>query len=224
MLLKMLAHSISSAWIVKASLTQPLVLGWKEGVESFWVESMKFSELKAFISSDLSRTAGLWSHNDSMLSRIKLIFMPAMVAVILYRLSSYFYVNNFKLLAWVVYAFNMTLTGAEFLPYSKIGRGLMLGHSQGTIIAGKLGNNVTVFGQTVVGGGIGDKSIDIGAGPGLPVIEDNVVLGVRSTILGAVLIGEGATISACAFVHEDVPAGALAIGSPSRISKEKTTK
>jgi len=51
------------------------------------------------------------------------------------------------------------------------------------------------------------------------VIEDNVLVGANAVILEGVRVGEGAVIAAGAIVTKDVPAGAVAAGSPARIIK-----
>jgi serine O-acetyltransferase len=183
---------------------------------------MKFTELTGNIKSDINRYSGFWSENVTLLSRIKTVVAPAVLAVILFRISNFFYENNIKLLARMLWAFNLFLTGAEFQPSSKIGRGFFLGHPVGAIIYGKVGENVTMYAQAAIGGGRGDK--DVGAGKGLPVLEDNVVVGARATILGSVIIGEGATIAPCTFVNKDVPAGATAIGNPCRILRSNASE
>ncbi|WP_445752793.1 acyltransferase [Polaribacter sp.] len=106
-----------------------------------------------------------------------------------------------------------------------------------------LGNNVNFNGLTVLGHGdvIFGDNFHSGAecllitsnhnyeGSAIPydnthickkiVIEDNVWLGSRVTILGGVTIGEGAIVQACALVHKDVPKGAIVGGNPAIIIK-----
>ena len=45
---------------------------------------------------------------------------------------------------------------------------------------------------------------DVGAGEGLPVIGNNVIIGVRAMILGPIRIGNNVTIGAGALVIKDV--------------------
>lgn len=52
------------------------------------------------------------------------------------------------------------------------------------------------------------------------VIEDNVWIGLNATILKGVRIGKGSVVAAGAVVVNDVPAGTLVGGVPSRIIKE----
>ena len=49
------------------------------------------------------------------------------------------------------------------------------------------------------------------------IIEDNVWVGDKATILGGVRIGQGAVIGANAVVTKDIPAFCVAVGNPARI-------
>ena len=61
-------------------------------------------------------------------------------------------------------------------------------------------------------GAIGAKS---------PIIEDNVYIGAKSTIIGGIKIGSGSKIGAGAVVIKDVPDGCTAIGVPAKIIRPK---
>jgi serine O-acetyltransferase len=81
--------------------------------------------------------------------------------------------------------FNHYLTGADITPSSEIGESCYLGHPVGTVISGKLGKNVMMFSAPSIGGGMGRG--DVGAGEGLPVIGNNVVIGGRAILATAAL-------------------------------------
>ncbi|WP_405102919.1 acyltransferase [Oceanobacillus sp. FSL H7-0719] len=49
------------------------------------------------------------------------------------------------------------------------------------------------------------------------IIGDEVLIGANTTILPGVKIGDGATVSAGALVHKDVPAGAFVGGNPMKV-------
>ncbi len=51
-------------------------------------------------------------------------------------------------------------------------------------------------------------------------IGKNVWIGTRATILDGVTIGDGAIVGAHSLVKEDVPAGAVVVGTPARVVKE----
>lgn len=52
------------------------------------------------------------------------------------------------------------------------------------------------------------------------VIEDDVWIGFKSSILKGVTIGRGAVVAACSVVTKDVPAYTLVAGNPARIVRE----
>lgn len=49
------------------------------------------------------------------------------------------------------------------------------------------------------------------------VIEDNVWIAAKATILPGVTIGEGAVVGACAVVSKDVPPWSVVVGNPARV-------
>lgn len=74
-----------------------------------------------------------------------------------------------------------------------------------------LGKNIVIQ-HCVTLGAIGVKS---------PIIEDNVYIGAKSTIIGGIKIGSGSKIGAGAVVISDVPDGCTAIGVPAKIIRSK---
>lgn len=151
-----------------------------------------------------------------------LFFNPATVAITLYRFSHWFYMKRMRPIAWIIWQFNIYVTGADILPASQIGPYFYIGHATGIVLTARIGAHVKVFGQACIGGGVGNAE-DVGAGPGLPVIGDHVSVGFRSLILGALTIGDHATIGPMTFVNKSVPAGATAVGNPCRILANKLT-
>ena len=95
--------------------------------------------------------------------------------------------------------------GAEFGP------GFVLIHSLGVVINGTVrgGEGVKIEHQVTVGA---EKRQS-------PVLGDRVFLGAGAKVIGAITIGNGASIGANAVVLEDIPANATAVGIPAKVVK-----
>ncbi|WCD92920.1 serine O-acetyltransferase [Microbacterium sp. nov. GSS16] len=100
----------------------------------------------------------------------------------------------------------------DISPKADIGPGLLLMHRHGVIIGGaKIGRNVVIHQNVTIGqrASRGDQ--------GLPEIGDSVWIGPGATIVGAIRVGNGATISAGTVLSRDVPPRALVAGVPGRV-------
>lgn len=133
--------------------------------------------------------------------------LPSWQAVWLSRWSHFHFANGRRLLARALWHFNLLLTGADISPMADFGPGLVIRCPLCVVMLGKSGANLTVHGHGGMGGGISAK--DIGAGPGLPVLGDNVCLHFSAFVLGPVHIGSGAAIGPRCVVTRDVPEGSV---------------
>ena len=105
------------------------------------------------------------------------------------------------------------VTHIDIHPDAQIGPGLLIPHV----------GPVRVHPSTKIGADCAIHHVcTIGAGPrpGGATIGDHVFIGCHSSIIGAVTVGDGATIAASTLVITDVPAGATAMGVPARILPE----
>jgi acetyltransferase-like isoleucine patch superfamily enzyme len=99
-------------------------------------------------------------------------------------------------------------------------------HSEKSV---RLGQNILVAALCyLVGGGSHDfdrTDVPIIQQPSLPArgiaIEDNAWLGARVTVLDGVTVGHDAVVGAGSLVLKDVPAWAIAVGSPARVVKSR---
>jgi len=149
---------------------------------------------------------------------VSIFLTPSIQAVFLSRLSHLSFTNGWKLVGRFFSTLNIVLYGADIGMASDIGGGLYLAHPTGIVIYGKLGENVFVSHLVTVGGGM-SSARDIGAGPGLPIIDSGVYLGVKSMVQGPVHIGKGSLVAAATFVTKDVPERTIVRGVPGTIHR-----
>lgn len=136
---------------------------------------------------------------------------PRFMPVLLIRVAGSLYHLHLKPLAKIVSFFNFVVFGIECAMRCRIGPGLFLPHTQGTVIgASALGRNVTIF-QSVT---IGAREFEPLYNDNLrPKIGDDVFIGSGAKLLGPIMVGAGARIGANTVVMRDVPDGALVIGA-----------
>lgn len=139
-------------------------------------------------------------------------------AILLFRLSQYFYQHKMHTLAFLTKNRCIRLTGCDIDPAATIGKGLKIGHPVGIVISGKavLGENVTIQSGVVIGTKDKEKwdaNVHIG---------NQVEIGAGAKLLGDITIGDEAKIGANAVVFQDVPEKAIAVGIPARIIKKES--
>ena len=144
-----------------------------------------------------------------------LLFSEAYQCLILHRLSHYLFNRDRRLLARLLWHLNLFITGADLSPITDLGGGALIPHPALVTIIGKLGENCTLWGQVGIGGGMSERQ-DIGAGPGLPVIGDEVEVYWGTLIMGPVRIGRGARLGPGCIIINDVAEGAVLEPSPPR--------
>jgi serine O-acetyltransferase len=131
-------------------------------------------------------------------------FHPSYQCVLLHRLSYHFYARRRRMLARVFWHLNLLLTGCDIAPLSNVGGGLVIHFPLAIGLIGTVGRNCTIEGHGGIGGGT-RRHEDIGAGPGLPVVGDDVVLGWGALIMGPIRVGHRVAIGHGAVVTTDVP-------------------
>jgi len=170
--------------------------------------------LREILDADWSRLLEV-SRRPSRARRCLDSFSPRFASVVLIRVASSLHAAGWRRLARLPSLVNFVLFGIEVPASVTIGPGLVLPHTQGTVIgAAQVGRNVTVFHQVTLGAKAADFSFDRSQ---RPRIGDGVILSVGAKVLGPVHVGDGAVIGANAVVLHDVPAGATAVGIPARV-------
>jgi serine O-acetyltransferase len=137
---------------------------------------------------------------------------PGLHALALHRVSHGLWQRGLALPARLLSHLGRALTGIEIHPGARIGRGVFIDHGMGVVIGetSEIGDNVTMY-QGVTLGGTGKQR-----GKRHPTVENEAVIGVGASVLGAVTIGEGARVGAGSVVLKDVPPHTTAVGLPAR--------
>lgn len=100
------------------------------------------------------------------------------------------------------------------LPWqAKIDSGMLIIHPKAITINSQTtaGKNLTILKGATIG------SIKTGKKEGVPSIGNNVYVGVNSTVVGGIHIGDNVLIAANSFVDFDVPDNSIVIGNPAVI-------
>ncbi len=103
--------------------------------------------------------------------------------------------------------------GLEINPSVEIGPGIQMSHPYNITInnGAKLGNNINLS----KGVSIGQENR--GKRQGVPIIGDRVYLGINSTVVGKITIGDDVLIAPNSYVNCDVPSHSIVIGNPCKI-------
>jgi serine O-acetyltransferase len=140
---------------------------------------------------------------------------PSMIAIAMHRAAHFFYSRGWTLVSDGIYLLAFLLTGAEISPASRIGGGLVIFHTTAVAIHAVLGQDVVVTSRVVMGTDGG--TVDVGAGPGLPVVGSGVYIGANCLVLGPRRVGDHAVLYANSLITRDIPEGGRVFGIPGRV-------
>lgn len=141
-------------------------------------------------------------------------FYPGFQAVILHRISHFLYKLNIPILPRLMAYIARFITGIEIHPAAKIGKNFFIDHGMGVVIGETaiIKDNVQIFHAVTLGG----RSLQKGV-KRHPTVEENVMIGAGSLILGNITIGANSKIAAGAIVVDDVPKNSVVIGAKSTV-------
>lgn len=132
-----------------------------------------------------------------------------------YYISNKLYRKNHFRLAKFIMNFSNILHSSDIDYRATIGRNVHFAHRGLGIIIHKdaiIGDNCHIMQQVTIGGKSGKNA-------GVPVVGNNVFIGIGSTILGNIEISDDVRIGAHAVVLIDAPKGSLLLGVPAKIHK-----
>ncbi len=123
----------------------------------------------------------------------------------------------FKQIYWMISGILKRTRGIELSKNVKFGPGAYFGHAYLiTINAGVIfGKNINIHKGVTIG------QENRGPRKGVPVIGDDVWIGINSTIVGKITIGNDVLIAPNSFVNKDIPSHSVVIGNPCVIYPRK---
>lgn len=106
--------------------------------------------------------------------------------------------------------------GIEISSRLNVKEGLYIGHAYNITVSPEciLGKNINLHKGCTIG------KENRGGRKGAPVIGDNVYIGINSSIVGHIQVGDDVLIAANSFVNCDIPSHSIVIGNPCRIIKK----
>lgn len=166
-----------------------------------------FDRLKSYLDS-------IHARDPAPRSRLEILLYPGVWALGLHRIAHWLFEAKMYFFARAVNHFSRFLTGIDIHPGASIGKNFFIDHGF-TVIGetAEIGNNVTIYQCVTLGG---TNPTNGKGGKRHPTLEDSVIVGSGSQIIGPITVGERARVGASAVVTEDVPAGATMVGLKAR--------
>ena len=139
-----------------------------------------------------------------------LLCYPGLHAVWAHALTHAVWNAGFHLTARVLSQFVRFLTGVEIHPAATVGEQVVVDHGMGVVVGetAEIGARVHMYHGVTLGGNSPDPV------KRHPTVQDDVTIGANATVLGDVVVGEGARVGAGAVVTDDVPPGGTVVGVP----------
>lgn len=129
------------------------------------------------------------------------LFSSGFKSVLTFRIQEALYKRGFLSLSYLIHDYNLTRYGIDLMPGCKIGGGLRIEHPVGVVVgAGAIiGQNVTIM-QGVT---LGVKHLRRERNTNqYPVVGDNVIIGLNSSILGDVEIPSNVNVKGHSLIYD----------------------
>lgn len=149
-------------------------------------------------------------------SAIEVLLYPSFWAVVNHRIAHSLHKKGLLVPARFVSQLSRFLTGIEIHPGATIGKRFFIDHGAGIVIGetAEIGDNVMLYHGVTLGGTGKQKN------KRHPTVEDNVMIGAGTIVLGPVTIGANTKIGAGSVVTQDLPPNVTAVGSPVMIVRK----
>jgi len=142
-----------------------------------------------------------------------LLFSKGFHALECYRLANWLWERGRRPLALYLQSLVSKSFAVDIHPAAKIGSGVFIDHATGVVVGetATVGNHVSML-HNVTLGGTGKET-----GDRHPKIHDGVLLGAGATVLGNIVVGRGAYVSACSVVLKPVEPFMVVSGVPAKV-------
>lgn len=147
-----------------------------------------------------------------------MLLYPGFHAVVLHRISHWFYERKLFFGARWISQVARFFTGVEIHPGATIGKGLFIDHGMGVVIGetAEIGENCTIYHGVTLGG----TGKDVGKRH--PTIGNNVLIGTGAKILGPFKVGDNVMIGAGSIVLNEVEPYSTVVGPKARTVKSRS--
>ena len=154
--------------------------------------------------------------DPSIKSNLECFIHPSFIVKIYYKMAHFLYLKKHYFLARLLSNKAKKITGIEIHPGASIGKNLFIDHGVGIVIGETtiIGDNVIIFQGATLGTTGKEK------GKRHPTIENNVLIGSNSVILGNIIIKENSKVGAGAVVLKNVKENTTVVGVPSKVVRD----
>ncbi len=142
-----------------------------------------------------------------------LLYFKGFHALQSYRIAHWLWSHKRRSLALAIQNRVSEVFAVDIHPAAKIGNGILIDHATGLVIGetAVIKDNVSILHQVTLGGTGKEK------GDRHPKIGEGVLISANATILGNVIIGDGAKIGAGSVVLTNIPPHCTAVGVPAKV-------
>ncbi len=174
-----------------------------------WVKllQMLFDTVRADLRAPIERDPAARGWLDVVLS------YPGFHALVAHRLIHALYRWGVPILPRFLANVARFFTQIEIHPAASIGKGIFIDHGSGVVIGetAEVGDGCTIYQGVTLGG------TSLSHCKRHPTLGRNVTVGVNSSVLGAIVLGDNAKVGGGSVVVKDVPANATVVGVPARV-------
>lgn len=151
----------------------------------------------------------------SLLRKLGILLTPALMCVLLYRVSHWLWSRGWRAAGRLVGWVNYVVHRADISPAAAIGPGLYIPHTVGIVFHGSAGARLALFAHACVAAGVPRLARHLGTAD-CPRLGDNVAVGAYALVLGAVVLDSGVRVGPQAVVTRDVPADCAVVARRGR--------